>query len=188
MSRIGKLPVSTPNGVTCTVRSGFIKIGGPKGELTLGMPPDIQVSEDNGVFAVSVRSETKKTKALQGFFRATLANAVEGVSKGWTKTLELSGVGYRASISGNALVLTIGFSHPVTVTPPTGINFDVTEGKILISGIDRQLVGQIAANIRSVRPPEPYKGKGIKYSGEYIRKKAGKSAKTVGGAPAGVTK
>ena len=122
---------------------------------------------------------------MHGFLRAQIANQIKGVSEGWTKALELVGVGYRAAVSGNNLVLTVGFSHPVTIEPSAGISFEVQEGKIVVSGNDKQAVGQVAATVRGVKEPEPYKGKGIKYQGEYIRKKAGKSAKAVGGAPGG---
>jgi large subunit ribosomal protein L6 len=134
---------------------------------------------------VIVEADSKDTSggALHGTMRANLKNAVVGISTGWSRTLELSGVGYRAALSGANLVLNVGFSHPVTIVPPPGVTFAVTEGKIVVTGADKHVVGQTAANVRAVKKPEPYKGKGIKYEGEHIRKKAGKSAKAIGGAP-----
>ncbi len=142
------------------------------------------MTRDGETIKIGRRHNDKPSKSLHGYLRATLANAITGVTKGWTRTLELSGVGYRASVSGVNLVLTIGFSHPVTIEPPSGISFTVNESKIIVSGIDRQAVGQMAASIREKKKPEPYKGKGIKYEGEHIRKKAGK-AKAVSGAVGG---
>ncbi|OGG11859.1 50S ribosomal protein L6 [Candidatus Gottesmanbacteria bacterium RBG_13_45_10] len=183
MSRIGNAPVVVPKEVTISVDDGGVGVKGPKGEQRVMIPSGITVKAEGTNLVISRAHDDKPSRALHGFIRAELANATEGVLKGWTKTLELSGVGYRAAMSGANLVLTIGFSHPVTVVPPEGITFTVNEGKIVISGINKQIVGQSAAKIRSIKKPEPYKGKGIKYEGEYIRKKAGKSAKTVGGAP-----
>lgn len=158
-------------------------VNGPKGEAKLGIPPKIKVSQKDNQILVHSDSGEKPVQALHGFVRATLNNDITGVTTGWTKTLELSGVGYRAAIEGVNLVLTVGFSHPVKIVPPPGITFLVNEGKIVVSGTNRQVVGQTAATIRAVKKPEPYKGKGIKYKGEIIRKKAGKAAKAIGGAP-----
>ena len=181
MSRIGKSPITIPSSVTFTQAGSTITVKGPKGELSCGIPHGIEITNTNGVVTVENKRTGKKANALHGFTRAHLANMVTGVTTGWSKTLELVGVGYRANVTGVDLVLSVGYSHQVTIEPPTGITFAVVEGKIVITGIDKQVVGQIAANIRSVKAPEPYKGKGIKYSGEFIRRKAGKSAKAVGG-------
>lgn len=183
MSRIGNTPVAVPNDVIVTVHDHSVVVKGPKGEVTLPLPSVLTVKLHEGTIVVSSKAEGKTVKALHGTMSAELANAVIGVTKGWSKQLELSGVGYRAALNGVNLVLTVGFSHPVTVTPPPGITFVVTEGKVTVSGVNKYLVGQLAASIRDVKPPEPYKGKGIRYAGEHIRKKAGKSAKAVGGAP-----
>lgn len=183
MSRIGKMPIQLTAGVTAQVGRGEVVIKGPKGELTIAVPLRIGVALDRGQLLVEKKGNDRELDALHGTIRALLANAVTGVTQGWKKELELSGVGYRATVNGADLVLLVGFSHPVTVKPPSGIAIAVQEGKIVVSGIDKHLVGQVAANIRAVKPPEPYKGKGIKYVGEYIKKKAGKSAKGVGGTP-----
>lgn len=182
MSRIGNAPVTVPKDATVTVSDGSVVVKGAKGELRLVIPVKIKVSVDESIVTVSRIHNDKPSRALHGFVRASIANMVEGVTKGWTKVLELSGVGYRANLNGVNLVLSVGFSHQVTFAPPTGITFAVEEGKIAITGIDKQAVGQIAATIREIKKPEPYKGKGIKYAGEHVRKKAGK-AKAVGGAP-----
>jgi large subunit ribosomal protein L6 len=181
MSRIGNMPVVIPSGVTATIEKDTVQLKGPKGEASVALPYGITVVQENGSLVVSNKRKDKPGKALFGLIRALLANHVTGITTGFTKTLELVGVGYRANLTGVNLNLSVGFSHPVVITPPKGITFAVNEGKIVVSGTDRQLVGQIAANIRAVKPPEPYKGKGIRYSGEYVRKKAGKSAKAVGG-------
>ncbi|KKU80810.1 50S ribosomal protein L6 [Candidatus Gottesmanbacteria bacterium RIFCSPHIGHO2_01_FULL_46_14] len=182
MSRIGNQPVSVPSGVTVHQTPGSLVVKGPRGELTLNVPDGISVSHKGEVLVVARKGDHRFLRGAHGAFRAHAQNAITGVNNGWSKTLELSGVGFRASLSGSDLVLTVGFSHPVTIKPPAGITFTMNEGKIVASGIDRHTVGQIAADIRSVKPPEPYKGKGIKYVGEHVRKKAGK-AKAVGGAP-----
>lgn len=182
MSRIGNASIVLLPGVSASDEGGSVVVKGPKGEIRVDKPAGLSVVIDGPTLTVHRDSEAKHTRALHGFFRATLANAVTGVSAGWSRTLELSGVGYRASMSGASLVLNLGFSHPVTVAPPEGITFAVTEGTIVVSGVNNQEVGAIAAKIRAIKKPEPYKGKGIKYKGEHIRKKAGK-AKAVGGAP-----
>lgn len=182
MSRIGKQPISIPSGVTVQETKGQVHIKGTKGELVLEVPNDIRIKQEGELIIISRSDDERRTRSTHGAFRAEIANAVTGVTIGWSKTLELVGVGYRANLQGTDLVLSVGFSHPVTIVPPPGVSFILAEGKIVISGIDRHKVGQIAANIRAVKPPEPYKGKGIKYVGERIRKKAGK-AKAVGSAP-----
>jgi large subunit ribosomal protein L6 len=184
MSRIGNAIITVGKEVTVTKDGSTIIVKGVKGELRLAVPEGLNVEIKDSEIHVICKSQEKPQRAIHGYMRATLSNAVVGVSRGWTKTLELSGVGYRAAVTGVDLVLTIGFSHPVTIVPPPGIAFAVNEGKIIISGIDKQAVGQTAASIREIKKPEPYKGKGIKYEGEHIRKKAGK-AKAVGGAPGG---
>ncbi len=183
MSRIGKTPIIVPKEITVAKEGSTVVVKGPKGELRLTLPPGVALKTTNEKLEVVSSGADKRSRALHGFVRAQLANHIKGATSGWSKVLELSGVGFRAAVSGSNLVLTIGFSHPVTVTPPPGITFSITEGKIVVSGVDKQLVGQVAASIREIKKPEPYKGKGIKYQGEHIRKKAGKSAKAVGGAP-----
>lgn len=183
MSRIGNTIITVPKDVTVTVNPGRVMFKGSKGELTVTVPNGITVKLEGETLAATRTRNDKKVKALHGTTVALMKNAIVGVSKGWSKQLELSGVGYRAALSGTNLTLNVGFSHPVTLTPPAGITFAVNEGKIVVTGIDKYLVGQVAASVRAVKPPEPYKGKGIKYTGERIRKKAGKSAKAVGGAP-----
>lgn len=184
MSRIGDTPVVVPKEVTLTVEApNRVVIKGPKGELSLSVPKGISVeSSGDGSFSVTKKGLSKKVNAMHGTISALLRNNIVGVTKGWTKQLELSGVGYRASMQGNDISFSVGFSHPVVVRPMPGITFSLPDGKVLISGIDKYLVGQTAAIIRAIKPPEPYKGKGIKYVGEYVRRKAGKSAKAVGGA------
>lgn len=185
MSKIGKQPVVIPNGVTVTITGAKVDIVGPKGNSTVTLPTGIQAHAHNSKIEVTQeKGKEDMTKALYGLSRALIANSVHGVYNGFEKKLELSGVGYRAQVAGNDLSVSIGFSHPVKIQAPVGIKFSVTENVITIAGIDPVLVGDIAANIRKIRPPEPYKGKGIKYVGEVIRKKAGKAAKAVGGAGA----
>lgn len=183
MSRIGKQPISIGAGATVTVQENRLVVKGSHGELGIFVPDGITVSVDGPTVFVGRKNEERTTRALHGLIRSEIFNAIAGVTQVWKKTLELSGVGYRAAINGQALVLTIGFSHPVTVEPPEGITFSLVEGKVVIAGVDKRVVGQTAATIRAIKKPEPYKGKGIKYIGEHIRKKAGKSAKAVGGAP-----
>ncbi|MFH0750067.1 MAG: 50S ribosomal protein L6 [Candidatus Gottesmanbacteria bacterium] len=185
MSRIGKTPIEMKKEITVAVDGSQVVVKGPKGQLFLTLPANITVVMSEKEITIECTKHDTKYNALHGFVRAELANMINGVTVGWTKTLELAGVGYRAAMSGSDLVLSVGFSHQVTITPPAGITIAVVEGKIVVSGIDKQAVGQIAANIREVRKPEPYKGKGIKYVGEYIRRKAGKSAKAIGGAATG---
>ncbi|WP_138204922.1 50S ribosomal protein L6 [Haloimpatiens lingqiaonensis] len=179
MSRIGRLPVAIPNGVTVDVTpDNVVTVKGPKGELTRKMHKDMLINiEDNSV-VVKRPSEQKEHRALHGLTRALINNMVTGVTEGYQKTLELIGVGYRAQAKGKGLVLNLGFSHPVEIDAIEGIQFEVPEAtKIVVKGIDKELVGEIAAVIRSHRKPEPYKGKGIKYQGEVIRRKEGKTGK-----------
>lgn len=180
MSRIGNAVISIEKDVTVTNEKGALTVKGPKGQLVVEIPEGIAVHSENNVLRIERKGADA---ALHGFTRAVVANAVMGVTHGWSKTLELSGVGYRAAMSGTDLTLTVGFSHPVVVHPVAGITFAIVDGSIVVSGVDKQSVGQTAASIRAIKKPEPYKGKGIKYLGEHIRKKAGKSAKAVGGAP-----
>jgi large subunit ribosomal protein L6 len=182
MSKIGKKLIQIPEGVTVNLENKDIKVLGTKGQLSFGIPKGIDLKiEDNTITVVQKKGSEKETAALFGLTRSMVANMITGVSKGFQKKLELSGVGYRASASGNNLTLSLGFSHPVNIKAKEGITFEVAEGVITVSGIDKELVGNTAAKVRAVRPPEPYKGKGIKYVGERIRRKAGKAAKAIGG-------
>jgi large subunit ribosomal protein L6 len=182
MSRIGKKPVPIPAGVSVTVGASEVKIKGPKGELSLPVPASCKVTQENNEITVTRASEDKFVRASHGTTRAHLNNMVTGVTAGFTKDLEIIGVGYKAEAKGTMLTLTIGYSHLVNFTAPQGITIETPEPtKIKISGIDRQKVGQVAAEIRAIRPPEPYKGKGIKYIDEHIERKAGKSAVGSGG-------
>jgi len=178
MSRIGKKPLTVPAGVSVNIEGQAVKVTGAKGELEYTLPSSIEIKVEGDILSVSRKQEIKQVRSLHGTIARILENAIKGVSEGWSKTLELVGTGYRARLEGNSLVLAIGFSHPVKIDPPAGIVFTTEENKIIVSGIDRHLVGQVAANVRAVRPPEPYKGKGIKYIDEYVRRKAGKTAKT----------
>lgn len=176
MSRIGRMPIDIPAGVTVDLKDHTITVKGPKGELVREVYPDMQVAIEDNVMTVSRPSDDKNHRSLHGLTRALLANMVTGVSTGFSKTLEISGVGYRAAMQGNKLALTLGFSHPVEVVPPAGITIEVpAPNKIIVSGADKAVVGELAANIRKWRQPEPYKGKGIRYEGEVVRRKAGKS-------------
>ena len=182
MSRIGKKPVPIPAGVSVTVGASEVKVKGPKGELSLPVPASCKVTQENNEITVTRESEEKFVRASHGTTRAHLNNMVTGVTTGFTKDLEIIGVGYKAEAKGPMLTLTIGYSHLVNFTAPDGITIETPEPtKIKISGIDRQKVGQVAAEIRAIRPPEPYKGKGIKYIDEHIERKAGKSAVGSGG-------
>ena len=178
MSRVGKKPLELPAGVTVTNESNTVTVKGPKGELTRTFSPDMKIVIEDNVLTVVRPSDVKEHRALHGTTRSLLGNMVEGVSKGFERGLELIGVGYRASKSGNKLVLNVGYSHPVEITPESGIEIEVpSQTKVLVKGTDKERVGAIAANIRDVRPPEPYKGKGIRYEGEHVRRKEGKTAK-----------
>jgi large subunit ribosomal protein L6 len=178
MSRIGKMPVTLPSGVDVKVDGPVITVKGSKGELRREFNDRISFQLADGVLTVMRPDDSRESRALHGLSRALVANMVVGVSEGYTKTLEIQGVGYRAALKGSDLELQVGYSHPVVVEAPTGISFDVPEPtRITVSGIDKEQVGQVAADIRKVRPPEPYKGKGIRYAGEYVRRKAGKAGK-----------
>jgi large subunit ribosomal protein L6 len=179
MSRIGRLPITVPQGVTVDVQKNTVRVKGPKGELSRTFDPDMQIAmEDNNV-VVHRPTDHRRHRALHGLTRSLLNNMVIGVSEGFVRRLEIQGVGYRAELQGKNLVLNVGYSHPVLIEPPDGISFDVEKGYrgISVLGIDKEMVGEIAARIRRVRPPEPYKGKGIRYEGEYVRRKAGKAGK-----------
>lgn len=181
MSRVGRLPIEIPQGVDVEIKGAYIKVKGPKGELSHTFPPVIEITKEDGNLTVTRISDEKFHRAMHGTARAVIANMVTGVSAGFQKILEIQGVGYRAELSGKTLVLNVGFSHSVEVEPPEGITFEVGDRNnvITVVGYDKQVVGQIAAVIRKVRPPEPYKGKGIRYQGEHVRRKAGKAAKAV---------
>lgn len=181
MSKIGKKLIYLKEGITALIQGHDIKVDGPKGSLSFRIPNGLNIDIAENKIQVTQKNKNKEEdKALFGLTRSMINNMAIGVSDGFEKKLELSGVGYRAQISGNDMMLHLGFSHPVKITPPDGVKLSVVENNILISGIDKALVGNIAAKIRAIRPPEPYKGKGIKYKGEKIRRKAGKAAKAVG--------
>lgn len=178
MSRVGKKPIEIPAGVTVTLDNNNVTVKGPKGELTRAFHADIEIKVEDNIINISRPSEAKEHRALHGTTRAVLANMVEGVSKGFERSLELVGVGYRASKQGNKLVLSVGYSHPVEIEAEAGLEIEVPANtKIIIRGTDKERVGALAANIRDVRPPEPYKGKGIRYEGEFVRRKEGKTGK-----------
>lgn len=179
MSRIGKLPISVPGGVTITVDDGnTVTVKGPKGTLTEKISPDMMIEQDNGVLHVKRPSDDKQHRALHGLTRSLIHNMVVGVTEGFAKNLEIEGVGYRAQLQGSKLVLNMGYSHPVEFEAPEGISFEVpAPNRITVKGISKQQVGQMAADIRAVREPEPYKGKGIRYAGEHVRRKEGKTGK-----------
>jgi large subunit ribosomal protein L6 len=176
MSRIGKAPIDLPTGIEVKYDNNTVEVKGPKGSLSQAIDPRIGVSIDDGVLTVSRDNDDREVRALHGLSRALIANMVLGVSDGYSKELQAVGVGYRGALKGKTLELQVGYSHPVAIEAPEGITFEVPEPtKFIVSGIDKQLVGQVAANIRAVRPPEPYKGKGIRYADEYVRRKAGKA-------------
>jgi len=178
MSRIGKLPITIPAGVEVKLNGNIIDVKGPKGQLTKELHPDMIIEQTDGVIEVKRPSDDKDHRALHGLTRTLVANMVQGVTEGFTRNLEIVGVGYRAAKQGNKLVLSLGYSHPIEVDPAPGIEIDVpAPTKITVRGIDKELVGQTAANIREFRSPEPYLGKGIRYEGERIRRKAGKAGK-----------
>ena len=180
MSRVGSAPITVPSGVEVTITDGAVEVKGPKGDLSQTIDPRITVSVDDGVVTLTRSDEERQSRALHGLSRALVNNMVIGVSEGYAKELQAVGVGYRAVLRGSTLELQVGFSHPVTIEAPDGIDFEVPEPtKIFVRGIDKQLVGQVAANVRAVRPPEPYKGKGIRYVDEYVRRKAGKAGVAV---------
>jgi large subunit ribosomal protein L6 len=179
MSRIGKQPIPLPDKVEVNIRGSQVTVKGPKGELSRSFDPDIKVSLEDGVLHVQRPTDHRTHRAMHGLTRALLANMVKGVSEGYSKVLEIEGTGYRAEMQGEKLILQLGYSHPIEFPPPVGISFEVPRGgrSITISGIDKELVGEIAARIRRQRPPEPYKGKGVRYQGERVRRKAGKAGR-----------
>lgn len=183
MSRIGRMPIPIPQGVQVHIEGSQVTVRGPKGELSRTFSPDMQISLHDGKLVVTRPTDNRQHRALHGLTRALLANMVTGVTEGYRKELEIQGVGYRAEMRGRNLVLYVGFSHPVEIVPPPGVTFDIDSHTkvITVAGIDKELVGEVAARIRRVRPPEPYKGKGIRYVGERVRQKAGKAGKVVGG-------
>jgi large subunit ribosomal protein L6 len=177
MSRIGRKPIAVPEGVTIDVKPGAVLVKGPRGELTQEVSREMKVEQENGTLTVSRPTDRGEHRALHGLTRSLIANMVEGVTDGFEKRLEIQGVGYRARLQGSSLELSVGYSHPVSITAPDGIEFELPQPTaIIVRGIDKQLVGEIAARIRRVRPPEPYKGKGIRYTGEHVRRKVGKRA------------
>ena len=178
MSRIGKNPVPLPDKVTVTIKGLTVKVKGPKGELERALPDGVSVTQDSNTIVVSPTSNKRMSRERHGLCRTLVANMIEGVSNGYSKSLEIVGVGSRAQVKGKTLVVSAGYSHPVEMEPPEGITFKVENNtKVIVSGIDKELVGNEAAKVRAIRPPEPYKGKGIKYEGERIMRKAGKSGK-----------
>ena len=177
MSRIGRQPIEVPSSVSVSLSPGRVMVNGPLGELSQQVPGRMKVEQENGTITVTRPTERGDDRALHGLTRTLIANMVEGVTKGFEKRLEIQGVGYRAALKGSDLELQVGYSHPVTIKPRTGITFEVpTPTQVTVKGTDKQQVGQTAAEIRKVRPPEPYKGKGIRYEGEYVRRKVGKRA------------
>ena len=181
MSRIGRLPIPVPSGVDVTIDGRNVTVTGPKGSLSRALHPDMTVSREDETLVVTRPTEQKTHKQLHGLTRTLVNNMVVGVTDGYRKGLEITGVGYRAALNGRKLTLNLGYSHPIEIDPPEGISFEVENPtRLAVIGIDKELVGQIAAKVRSTRKPEPYKGKGVRYTGEYIRRKAGKAGK-IGG-------
>ncbi|HEU6444554.1 MAG TPA: 50S ribosomal protein L6 [Gaiellaceae bacterium] len=177
MSRIGRKPIELPAGVSVSIDPGRVMVNGPLGELTQQVPLRMKIEQGDGAITVTRPTDRGDDRALHGLTRSLVSNMVEGVTKGFERKLEIQGIGYRAALRGTSLELSVGFSHPVVIEPPQGITFDVpTPTEIIVKGIDKQQVGQTAAEVRRVRPPEPYKGKGIRYEGEYVRRKVGKRA------------
>jgi large subunit ribosomal protein L6 len=177
MSRIGRKPIEVPEAVTVEVAPGRVSVKGPKGELAQRLSPEMKVEESSGTVTVERPTDRGEHRALHGLTRSLIANMVEGVTDGFEKRLEIQGVGYRAQLKGRNLEMALGYSHPVTVEPPEGIDFEVPQPtEVIVRGIDKQLVGQVAADIRKRRPPEPYKGKGIRYRDEHVARKVGKRA------------
>jgi large subunit ribosomal protein L6 len=182
MSRVGKKPITLPDKVQVEIRGSEVTVKGPKGELSRSFHPDMDIALEDGILTVERPTDHRNHRAMHGLTRALLANMVSGVSEGFSKELEIVGTGYRAEMQGEKLVLYLGYSHPIEFVPPGGISFEVPRGgrAVTVQGIDKELVGEIAARIRRQRPPEPYKGKGVRYLGEYVRRKAGKAGR-VGG-------
>jgi large subunit ribosomal protein L6 len=181
MSRIGRMPVVIPSGVKVDIQENTVRVQGDKGEISRSFDSDIEILQQDNQLIVNRPTDQRRHRALHGLTRALLNNMVLGVSQGFSRSLEIQGVGYRAELQGTNLVLHVGYSHPVVMEPPEGISFTVEKGgrNLAVLGIDKELVGEMAARIRRVRPPEPYKGKGIRYEGEYVRRKAGKAGKAV---------
>ncbi|MBK7894330.1 MAG: 50S ribosomal protein L6 [Candidatus Promineifilaceae bacterium] len=179
MSRIGKAPITIPNGVQIEVKKGSVNVKGPKGQLTQKVHPDMLFEQEDGVLTVKRPSDSRQHRSLHGLTRALISNMVMGVSDGFSKILDIEGVGYRAEMDGQTLVLNVGYSHPVRFVPPQDVSFAVENRNktIIVTGIDKQVIGEVSAVIRKQRPPEPYKGKGIRYRGEHVRRKAGKAGK-----------
>ncbi|HLD11347.1 MAG TPA: 50S ribosomal protein L6 [Patescibacteria group bacterium] len=185
MSRIGKMPVFIPKDVQLTLESHKVVVAGPKGQLTLHVRPEVTIERKDEAVIIKRIKEDKFSKSYHGLIRSLIANMMKGVTTGWTKSLQLVGVGYRAKLEGKSVVLSVGFSHTVTIVPPEGVVLVVEENKIVVSGADKELVGRVAAQIRAVRPPDAYKGKGIRYDNEIVRTKPGKAGKgTAGGTQA----
>lgn len=182
MSRIGKKPIEIPQGVNVQIESQKVTVKGPKGELSLHVRPEISVEQKHGSLVAVPRVQSKLGRSLWGLTRTLISNMVQGVTQGYEKRLEIEGVGYRAAVEGDVLALSLGFSHPVKMKTPEHMTLTVDKNVIIVSGLDKEQVGQFAARIRKVRPPEPYKGKGIRYEGEVIRRKLGKKAVSAGGA------
>jgi large subunit ribosomal protein L6 len=180
MSRVGEKPVEIPKEVSIKLEGNEISFKGPKGDMQIKIPNLVDVKVKNDKIIVKRKGDYERAKAIHGTYRALIANAIKGVNEGWIKTLELVGTGYRAQVAGSKLTLALGFSHPVEVEAPEGISFKVEKNDIEIGGVDRQLVGETAAKIRAIRPPEPYKGKGVRYKDEHVRRKPGKAAKAAG--------
>jgi large subunit ribosomal protein L6 len=177
MSRIGRLPIQVPDGVDVEVGDGIVRVKGPKGELSQAVSRDLSIEREDSTLLVKRPTDRGEHRALHGLTRTLIFNMVEGVTNGFEKRLEIQGVGYRAQLKGNTLELALGFSHPVRVEAPTGIDFEVpVPTQVVVRGIDKQAVGEVAARIRKLRPPEPYKGKGVRYAGEYVARKVGKRA------------
>lgn len=178
MSRIGKRPIPIPDKVSVSIDGQHVSVKGPKGELSRTLPEGVSVFQEGNVITVNRRDDSRLARERHGLCRTLVANMVEGVSNGFQRRLEIQGIGYRAQVQGKNLNLSLGYSHPVVVEPPPGIDFAVENNtNVIVSGIDKELVGNVAASIRASRPPEPYKGKGVRYAGEYIRRKAGKAGK-----------
>lgn len=176
MSRIGKMPITVPAGVTVTIEDNFVTVKGPKGELSRQINKNMKLTLDNGVLTVERPNDEKENRAMHGLSRTLINNMIVGVHTGFSKTLEINGVGYRCALQGKNINFTLGFSHPVVKEPPAGITFEVpAPTRIVVSGADKEVVGAVAAEIRNLRPPEPYKGKGIRYQGEFVRRKMGKA-------------
>jgi large subunit ribosomal protein L6 len=178
MSRIGKRPISIPDKVTVTIEGQQVTVKGPKGELSRELPPQVAVNQNDGTIQVDRRDNSRPARQRHGLSRTLVANMVEGVSQGFQRRLEIQGVGYRAQVQGRNLILNVGYSNPVTIEPPEGVEVAVEANtNVIVSGINKEIVGNTAARIRAVRPPEPYKGKGIRYAGEFVRRKVGKAGK-----------